>query len=92
MPKIKLSLPSWTDDRSMTTHPACEEVCEFVDTFIANVAPDPELVDLYYGESAPSSAYRAFMFDRMILLRDSGSYVVMPNTPSNKRLWTLVEA
>ena len=92
MPKIKLSLPSWTDNHSMTTHPACEEVCEFVDTIMANVVPDPNLVDIYYGESAPRSAYRATMFDRMILLRDDGSYVVMPNTYHNKRLWNLVEA
>jgi hypothetical protein len=28
----------------------------------------------------------------MILLRDDGSYVVMPNTYHNKRLWNLVEA
>lgn len=92
MPKIKLTLPSWYDERSMTSHPACDEVCEFVDTLIANVQPDPNLIDIYYGEDAPPAAYRAFMFDRMVLLRESGSYVVMPNTPSNKRLWELVEA
>ena len=88
--EIRVTIPEWTHRKTGITHEAFCEVCELVDVIIMNGKPKSEDVLKYYGVQAPKSVYEAIGVDRMILQREDGTYIVMPNTPKTGKLWELV--
>jgi hypothetical protein len=57
-----------------------------VHIFPGGTIPQPRLVSDYYGAMAPLSAFRVVRFDRLVIEREGGGCVVIPNNPEAFRV------
>lgn len=56
-----------------------------VDTLPANHWPAMTKVAKYYGRDYPLGAYQPRKVDRWVFRKEDGSYVVLPDTPMNRK-------
>ena len=84
----KLHIPEWTD-KNGDVHKERNLTVELVDTLLANFPPPPDLIFKYYGVP-PTGAFKATEHDRLVFWDDDVGYIIMPNAPQNRKLWSKI--
>lgn len=84
----KVTIPKWTNGRTGEHYPERIYSAMLIETLLANSPQPVELINTYYGENAPSGVYKPSPHDRLVFWNVNYGYIIIPNTPRNRSLWS----
>ena len=83
----RLTIPSWTNAKTGEHYPERIFNAMLIETLLANSPQPAELIKKYYGEDAPSKAFKHSKHDRLVFWNVDYGYIIIPNTLKNRKLW-----
>lgn len=88
----RITTPGWTNKKTGEVKPTRSFNAELVETLLANSPQPSDLIFKYYGEDAPASVFKPSMHDRLVFKRGEDDYIIIPNIPFNRNMWTKLDA
>jgi hypothetical protein len=88
----RVTIPGWTNKNTGETKLTRSFNAELVETLLANSPQPSNLIFKYYGEYAPASVFQPSKHDRLVFKRGEDDYIIIPNIPPNRHLWSKLDA
>lgn len=88
---FRITIPNWTNKKTGEVHEQRSFNAELVETLLANSPQPSELIFKYYGDQAPASVFNPQRDDRLVFWNEDTGYIIMPNVPFNKHLWSKLD-
>lgn len=88
----RVTIPGWINKKTQEVKPTRSFNAELVETLLANSPQPSDLMFKYYGEDAPASVFQPSKHDRLVFKRGEDDYIIIPNIPPNRHLWSKLDA